>query len=729
MYFVYLVVQNQATRSATIPRFMKIKTLLTGLSCLLWLQAAAVHAQEAETADAKPAEIVAPVETIVVEAAPEPERPTLEADGLHLEIEPWGAGIHSLQVILEGADGQPEIYELAGNQKIAAGSRNPFSARCLGIDGTWLLDASKPADPENLAFTLGGQWQVVSQDARQVTLRIEVPASAPQIAVERTWRLESDLPSGIALTQRIHSVDGKPHKVALQTWLLGDIAGDKTAYMGDKRKLTFGHTWVGKEGVRADGAFVDRMKAVNKLKARMENPEKGWSRLWPLPNLDATGEKTDLAFLAASNRYFLLSASPWAAGNQVIPFEQDWDSLATSLLDTPKSLGESGSHMDKAMFHLATSKSLEVKPDAPVALDLEIAAGLRSKDNLSHPRWQALGLDQTIRYRLTEGFCGVCTFQWLANLLLQMLEWFHMVLGDWGAAIIVLVLIVRLLLHPLLKRSQMSMMKMGKLQQKLAPKIEKIKKRHADDSAEQQRQIMALYQEHGFNPLAMAGGCLPLFLQMPIWVALYAMLYYTTELRHQPAFWGVFQNFGWEFLSDLSYSDRFIAFMPSSADTVWQAPFIPIQFDYSALNILPILMGVVMFINMKFTTPPPPPGETDEQAQMRKMNQTMMKIIPFMMPIFLYAAPAGLTLYICASTFAGILDAKMVRRKIQKMEADGTLFTKKEAKPGSWRAKLQQRVEMAKKMQEMQQQSGLSQEEFRKKMAAEAAKRKKPKKS
>jgi YidC/Oxa1 family membrane protein insertase len=251
---------------------------------------------------------------------------------------------------------------------------------------------------------------------------------------------------------------------------------------------------------------------------------------------------------------------------------------------------------------------------------------------------------------------------------------------DWGIAIIILVITIRLLLHPITKRAQINMMKMSKGMQAIQPELEKLKKKYKDDKQTLQVEMTKLYREKGVNPLGFL-GCLPMFLQMPIWVALYAMLYYAIELRHEPAFYGVFQAISgghWHFLESLSEPDQFIRLF----DNVDPFPLLFITFDYSSINILPLLMGVVFFINMKFTTPPPPENESDEQKQMRRQQQMIMKIMPFLMPFFLYSAPSGLTLYICASTGAGILDSYLVRKHIREQEAKGELFKKKERKPG-----------------------------------------------
>src|SRR2546423_4854244 len=105
-----------------------------------------------------------------------------------------------------------------------------------------------------------------------------------------------------------------------------------------------------------------------------------------------------------------------------------------------------------------------------------------------------------------------------------MLSAFHWVTRDWGLAIICLVIVVRVALHPITKRSTISMQKMGKM----GPEIERLKKKYGDNKDELNKAMMQVYKEQGFTPVL---GCLPMFLQMPIWIALWQALQTTFELR------------------------------------------------------------------------------------------------------------------------------------------------------------------------------------------------------
>jgi len=309
------------------------------------------------------------------------------------------------------------------------------------------------------------------------------------------------------------------------------------------------------------------------------------------------------------------------------------------------------------IFTFLYSPSRTIEAGGATAFDLGVYAGPLRRDVLAFQQpMAALQMRGLILYQMS-AMCAFCTFQWLAIGLLKFLSIVDVVTGDWGVSIILLVLLVRTLLHPLTKRAQISMQRFGKVMSDLKPEIEKLQKKYADDSRKLQKEQMKLMRERGANPLQML-GCLPMLLQTPIWIALYAMLYFAFELRHEPAFWGVFQLFwGWQFLGDLSAADHFF--------WVFQTPFKFLMWNMTGINLLPLLLGVVFYIQQKYMSPPPSAAMTPEQAQQQKIMKIMMVV---MFPVMLYSAPSGLCLYICTSSFVGIIESKYVRAHIKAMD-------------------------------------------------------------
>ncbi len=214
------------------------------------------------------------------------------------------------------------------------------------------------------------------------------------------------------------------------------------------------------------------------------------------------------------------------------------------------------------------------------------------------------GFESAIDYGPVSNF-----FAFFAQILLGVMRWFHGFVANWGTAIILLTITVKVLLYPLTFKSMQSMNAMRKLQ----PEIEKLKAKHGDDREAMSRAQMALFQQHKVNP---AGGCLPMLLQMPIWFALYAALQTSVELYRAPFLW----------MSDLTQQDPYF--------------------------ILPVAMGVTSYIMQKFS---PQPAEAT-QAKM------MLYFFPGFFTVMMLFVPSGLTLYIFVNNVLSIAQQQLVNR-------------------------------------------------------------------
>ncbi|MFW6133470.1 MAG: membrane protein insertase YidC, partial [Planctomycetota bacterium] len=234
-----------------------------------------------------------------------------------------------------------------------------------------------------------------------------------------------------------------------------------------------------------------------------------------------------------------------------------------------------------------------------------------------------------------------CAFGWLTRPMMWLLDQLSFV--NYGVAIILLVAVVRLVLHPLTKKGQVSMMKM----QKLAPQMQKLKEKHKGDKETLNREMMNLYKQAGATPIL---GCLPMILQMPIWVALFTGLNSAVELRHA-AFLPVW-------ITDLAAPDALIRFGYGVS--------LPLIGWTPGLNLLPILVAVAMLLNVKMN-PQSQTGAGGDQAKQAKM---MMYFMPAMMLFIFYNMPSGLNLYIMTSTFAGVAEQKVIRRHIKQREQE-----------------------------------------------------------
>ena len=184
-------------------------------------------------------------------------------------------------------------------------------------------------------------------------------------------------------------------------------------------------------------------------------------------------------------------------------------------------------------------------------------------------------------------------FTFIAHPVFLFLKYIHSIVGNWGWAIIIITLIIRLILYPLTYKGMVSMNKL----KALSPKIKELQKQHKGDPQKMNAKMMELYKKHGANPM---GGCLPMLMQIPIFFAIYRVLLNSVELKDAP--W-----IGW--IHDLSIMDPYY--------------------------ILPVLMGASMFWQQRIT----PTNFTDP------MQEKIMKFLPLIFTFFFVTFPAGLTLY------------------------------------------------------------------------------------
>ncbi len=311
----------------------------------------------------------------------------------------------------------------------------------------------------------------------------------------------------------------------------------------------------------------------------------------------------DAEWIALKTAYFVVAFKPEFAGAQSIAQGDQY-------------------HYE---FGLAVPRT-EVKPEETARFAFRLYAGPSQKDYLA-AAWDSL--PSTIRF-----FQSVDWMDKFAKLLLALLNAFYRVIPNYGIAIILLTVLVRLAMYPLTLKSMKSMKRM----QMLAPEVEALKSRYKDDPQELQKKTMELYRERGVNPL---GGCLPMILQMPVFFALYRMLWCSYELRGAPFILLRFGDYAW--IRDLSQPDRLLP-LPF----MQYVPFLGNTFDY--LNVLPILMAVAMVLSQKLT-----PTST---AMPNDQQRLMMNIMPIFFAFICYKMAAGLNLYILTSTVLGIVQNK-----------------------------------------------------------------------
>lgn len=229
-------------------------------------------------------------------------------------------------------------------------------------------------------------------------------------------------------------------------------------------------------------------------------------------------------------------------------------------------------------------------------------------------------------------------FPFLTKPFFHGLNWFYGILGNFGLAILALTVVVKLAFFPLANRSYHSMAKM----RELAPRIQELRDRFPDDKQRLQQEMMQLYRDEKINP---AAGCLPILLQIPVFFALYKVLFVTIEMRHAPFY-------GWvEDLSALDPTSILNVFGLLPYSTAW-AP------DFLNLGVWPILMGITMFVQMSLNPPPPDP-----------IQAKVFKFMPLMFTFLLATFPAGLVIYWTWNNLLSIIQQMYIMQSVKKASA------------------------------------------------------------
>jgi YidC/Oxa1 family membrane protein insertase len=254
-----------------------------------------------------------------------------------------------------------------------------------------------------------------------------------------------------------------------------------------------------------------------------------------------------------------------------------------------------------------TGPAISVAPGSQGETSATLYAGPKSQDKLEE---LSPGLRLTVDY-------GILWF--IAQPIFWLLENIHALLGNWGWSIIVLTIVIKLAFFPLSAASYKSMARM----RAVSPKMQALKEQFGDDRQKMSQAMMELYKKEKINPL---GGCLPILVQMPVFLALYWVLLESVEMRQAPwMFW----------ITDLSIKDPFF--------------------------ILPIIMGVTMFIQQQLNPTPPDP-----------MQAKVMKLLPVIFTFFFLWFPAGLVLYWVVNNVLSIAQQWYITRKIIGQTAAAT---------------------------------------------------------
>jgi YidC/Oxa1 family membrane protein insertase len=226
----------------------------------------------------------------------------------------------------------------------------------------------------------------------------------------------------------------------------------------------------------------------------------------------------------------------------------------------------------------------------------------------------------------------------VAPLILGVLGFLAGVFGNHGVAIMATTLCIRLCLFPLSRKSQVSMYKM----QQLGPKIQTLRDRYKDDQQKFGMEQMKLFREHKINPLS---GCLPMVLQMPIFIAMYSVFEMSVELRGAHFLW-----------MDLSQPDHLVGPWPPI-----HIPLVGLTLD--AFNLLPIIMTITWFLQSWFAPRSPDPQMAAQQK--------MMLAMPVVFGLMCYNLASGLSLYFFVNSLLSMTEQKLIKKFFLKPPGDG----------------------------------------------------------
>jgi YidC/Oxa1 family membrane protein insertase len=408
---------------------------------------------------------------------------------------------------------------------------------------------------------LDGSWTVSRPAADTVVFRTENDEGA----VEKRFRLDGDFRMRLDVT--VENRSGKPVDESLAVHIHG---------YQDPAKMGSGFWDVASSNVATAVCFVnDKVQRENLESIAKEAKEFSGQVSW----------------IAADDKYFLVAALPHAddkAGQRVCGLRGRDSLTGEAWLSLPVRSLPAGGKLTHSFTVFAGPKYRsmleQVKPDG-----------------------QDVNLDKAVDLN----------FAVLAGPLLDLLKLFHGWVGNWGIAIIMLTLFVKLLTFYPTHRAMMS----GKKMQRLTPKMQALRKKFENDRQRLGVETMNLYKQEGVSPF---GGCLPTLITMPIWIALFSTLNYAVELHGTPFF---------GYIHDLSARDPYF--------------------------ITPLIMGGIMFLQMRMS-----PAGADPQQQ-----KIMAIMMPVMFTAFSLFLPAGLAIYTLTNSLLAILHQVLINRWDKKMTA------------------------------------------------------------
>ncbi len=287
-----------------------------------------------------------------------------------------------------------------------------------------------------------------------------------------------------------------------------------------------------------------------------------------------------------------------------------------------------------------------IAPGGRGAANARLFAGAKEVDIVD-------GYDKALQLNRFELLIDWGYFYFVTKPMFLAMDWIYRHVGNFGVAILIITVIIKIIFFPLANKSYASMAKMKAVQ----PEMMAIRDRYADDKMKQQQAMMELYKKEKINPIA---GCLPILIQVPIFFALYKVLFITIEMRHAPFF-------GW--IKDLSAPDPTTIFNLFGL-IPWDPSTVPVIGPFLMLGVWPLVMGVTMWAQMKLNPPPPDPTQ-----------KMIFDWMPFIFTFMLASFSAGLVIYWAWNNTLSVLQQSAIMHKhgvkIELIDNVKSMFVKK----------------------------------------------------
>lgn len=470
-----------------------------------------------------------------------------------------------------------------------------------------------------------------------MTLQVTVPQIEDQFAeaIESlnsvNWELVEKAKDGSKAVFRITSPDGRFELT--KTYQVNKAKGDKPedevgAYVLDfdfsiknlsKEAQNVNYVLQGPVGVPLESvvgarkfrdvqfAFLDREdKTFHSDSLSAQEIAEGETSLWDQPILK---------YIGVDAQYFAAFLQPANEPTLEDSYFRNYTQVASGTIDKE--------HPERTDISVSiTSNDADLKPGETLTHEYELFAGPKRKELLEPHGAEAI---------MDLGWFGA-----IAKVMLWLLDMFYAVIPNYGVAIILLTVMVRLCMFPLSRKQALGAAKM----QEIKPEIDALKKKYGDDREKMGRAQMELFRKHKYNPFS---GCLVLFIQMPVFFGLYTALRSSVNLRMAHFLW----------IDNLAAPD---ALFPLGFN-------LPFTLG-DTFNLLPIITIVLFIVQQKLFMPPP----TDEQSA---MQAKMMKYMMIFMGFMFYNVPAGLCVYFISSSLWGIAERKLLP-KVQKHSSGGS---------------------------------------------------------